>query len=118
MEFEFKKQYQLKRRLEQFQKIKQDYPNKIPIILERGQKCSINKIIKNKYILSKELTISEFIKIIREKLELEPERALFFLANSKYSISNSENLGEVYKKYKDKEDGFLYMTYSEELVFG
>ena len=118
MDFEFKKQTSLEKRIEQFEKIKKEYPNKIPIILERSQKCSINKIIKTKYILSNELTMSEFIKIIREKLELEPERALFFLANGKYLVSGSEILSEVYDKYKDSEDGFLYLTYSEEIVYG
>ena len=118
MDFEFKKQTSLEKRIEQFEKIKKEYPNKIPIILERSQKCSINKIIKTKYILSNELTMSEFIKIIREKLELEPERALFFLANGKYTVSGSEDLAQVYDKYKDSEDGFLYLTYSEEIVYG
>ena len=118
MDFQYKNQYSLQKRLEQFKKLKKEFPNKIPIILERGQDCTINKIIKTKYILSGELEIAEFIKIIRDKLEIEPTRALFVLANGKYSISNADNLGEVYKNYKDKEDGFLYMTYSEELIYG
>ena len=118
MEFEFKNKNPLEKRKEQFNKINNEYEGKIPIILERANKCTINKVIKTKYILSNTLTLAEFIKIIREKLELEPERALFFLANGKYSISTNENLGNIYEKYKDKEDGFLYMTYSEEIVYG
>ena len=118
MEFEFKKQTPLEKRIEQFKKIQKDFPNKVPIILERSQKCTINKIIKTKYILSNELTMSEFIKIIREKLEIEPERALFFLANGKYSLSGSEDLAQLYEKYRDNEDGFLYLTYSEEIIYG
>ena len=118
MEFHFKKQYPLEKRKEQLKEIQKDYPNKIPIILERGQLCTINKIIKTKYILSRELTMNGFNKIIRDKLEFESTRALFILANGKYVIAGSDNLGEIYKKYKDKEDGFLYMTYTEEIVFG
>ena len=118
MDFEFKKTNSLEKRLEQLEKIQKEYPDKIPIILERANKCTINKIIKTKYILSNTLTMAEFIKIIRGKLELEPERALFFLANGKYSLSSNEDLGQVYEKYKDSQDGFLYMTYSEEIVYG
>ena len=66
----------------------------------------------------KELTIAEFVKIIREKLELNPDRALFFLVNGKHSLTMTEELGHAYEKYKDKNDGFLYMTYSEEMVYG
>ena len=88
------------------------------MILERAKNCSINKTIKTKYILSREVTMTEFIKIIREKLELSPERALFFLVNGKHSLTLTEDLGQVYDKFKDKSDGFLYMTYSEEIVYG
>ena len=118
MDFEFKMKNSPEKRIEQFEKIKKEYQNKVPIIIERSQNCSINKFIKTKYILSDDITMSEFIKIIREKLELEPERALFFLANGKYTVSGSEDLAQVYDKYKDSEDSFLYLTYSEEIVYG
>ena len=118
MNFEFKQKNTLEKRKEQFDKIKKEYPEKIPIIIERANNCSINKIIKTKYILSKSLTMAEFIKIIRTKLEIEPERALFFLANGKHTVSSNDSLGQIYDVQKDKEDGFLYMTYSEEMVYG
>ena len=54
--------------------------------------------------------MAEYIKIIRGKLELEQERVLFFLGNGKNSLSFNEDLGQVYQKYKDSEDGYLYMT--------
>ena len=118
MEFEFRQKNTLEQRIEQYEKIKNNYADKIPIILERGNNCTINKIIKTKYILSYSVTMAEFMKIIRGKLELDPERALFFLADGKYSLSANEDLGNVYEKYKDSQDGFLYMTYSEEIVYG
>ena len=62
--------------------------------------------------------MAEFVKIIREKLDLKPERALFFLVNGKHSVTMTEELGQIYEKYKDKSDGFLYMSYSEEIVYG
>ena len=68
--------------------------------------------------LSNTLTMAEFIKIIRTKLEIEPERALFFLANGKHTVSSNDSLGQIYELHKDKEDEFLYMTYSEEMVYG
>ena len=118
MEFDFKTNNSLEKRIKQYEKLKQEHPTKVPIILEKSLNCNLNQIIKSKYILSNDLTIAEFIFIIKEKLELEPERALFFLANGKYSISGNAILGDVYDRYKDKEDGFLYITYSEEVIYG
>ena len=64
------------------------------------------------------MTLAELIKIIRDKLEINPERALFILVNGKHSLTLTEELGQIYDKYKDKTDGFLYMTYSEEIIYG
>ncbi len=118
MEYDFKNNYNLEKRLRQYEKIKIEFPTKIPIILERASNCTLNKIIKSKYILSYDLTMSEFMNIIRDKLEIEPERGLFFLANGKYSLSGNDILGDIYEKYKDIEDGFLYINYSEEVIYG
>ena len=118
MDFQYKRNNSLERRKSQCNKILQNHPDKIPVILEKDKNCTLNKPIKTKYILSKEVTMAEFIKIIREKLELKPERALFFLVNGKNSVTMTEDLGNIYSKFKDQEDGFLYMTYSEEIVYG
>ena len=37
------------------------YPNRIPIIVEKGNKCTFNKISKNKYLAPKDLKMNEFI---------------------------------------------------------
>ena len=55
---------------------------------------------------------------IRAQLEIDEERAIFFLAKGKYILSGNEILRDVYEKYKDNKDGFLYISYSEELVYG
>ena len=118
MENNFKNNNDLEKRLRQFDKIKREYPTKIPIILEKASNCTLNKNIKSKYILSYDLTMAEFMSIIREKLELESEKALFFLADNRYSLLGNDILGEIYEKYKDKEDGFLYVTYTDEVIYG
>ena len=40
------------------------------------------------------------------------------IAKGKYSITGETTIDEVYKKYKDKEDNFLYIMYSTQLVYG
>ena len=118
MEFQYKNNNTLESRRSQYRKIIDNHPDKVPVILERDKRCTINKTIKTKYILSREVTMAEFVNIIKEKLNLNPDRALFFLVNGNRSITMTEELGHIYDKYSDKEDGFLYMSYSEEVVFG
>ena len=118
MEYEFKNNNTLERRINQYNKLKKEYPTKIPIILEKSNNCRLNQIVQSKYILSNDLTMAEFINIIKNKLEIEPDRALFFLAKGKFTISGDEILGDIYDRYKDNDDGFLYITYSEEVVYG
>ncbi len=77
-------------------------------------------IYKTKYLVKRELTVDKFIAVIRNKLELEINDALFmFVYNKegKTALITSMNFGDLYDKYKD-EDGFLYMMYTNEKVWG
>ena len=42
---------------------------------------------------------------------------IFLLAEGKFMMKQSASLKEMYDKYKD-EDGFLYLIYAEENVYG
>ena len=43
---------------------------------------------------------------------------LFFTAKGKYTLLGTKSIGQVYKDFKDKGDGFLYIAYTTELVYG
>ena len=45
-------------------------------------------------------------------------KLFFLLANGKYSLTGDTNLIEVYDKYKDKDDGFLYIAYASQVTWG
>ena len=60
------------------------------------------------------MTVSQFSFIIRRKLELAKEAALF----GKVSIVGNQTMSEVYENHKDTEDGFLYITYTSQLTWG
>lgn len=94
------------------------YPDKVPVICEKAPGAKINDIDKTKYLVSNELKLIEFIDIIRTRLSLENDSALFIIIGGKHCVSNEMYIGEIYKKYQDPEDGFLYMHYSSELTFG
>lgn len=72
---------------------------------------------KRKFLVPQELTMSQFLMIIRNRLRLHPSRALFLLVNERSMVSLSKTLSEVYEEHKHL-DGFLYVTYASQEVFG
>lgn len=63
------------------------------------------------------LSVSQFLGIIRNRMKLGPSKALFLLINNRTMISISRTVGQIYEEYKEH-DGFLYVTYASQEVFG
>ena len=115
MKFSFQTNYSLKQRLEESKRILDKYPDKIPIIVETNDK-EIPPLLKTKYLTPKDLTFGQFIHVIRGKLNLPPEKALFMFVNN--TIPSTSNLIEsIYDKEKYK-DNFLYISVNSENTFG
>lgn len=56
--------------------------------------------------------------IIRRKLNMKKEQGLFLMVNDgKDIVKANQNLEQVFNTYKD-EDGFLYILYTQEDMFG
>ncbi len=120
MNFKFKEQNpdSKKRRIES-DKIRDKYPERVPIICERASNSkNIRVIDKSKYLVPKDLTVSQFSFIIRKRLEISKDAALFLLVCGKHSITGDTSISEIYEKYVDKDDGFLYIAYTSELTWG
>ena len=117
-DFNFKKTFKLEERKKKFEDIKKMYQSHIPIICEKDPRCTLKEIPKSKYLYSSGASGAEFMNQIRKKLELVPDKGLFLLANGKYLIPLNKYLYEIYEKYKDPEDGFLYIIYTEEQFLG
>ena len=119
MEFRFKQENKVEIRKGNCDKIRQKFPDKIPIICEKDPKArTLRDIDKTKYLVPNDLTVSQFNFMIRKRLEINKEEAFFLLANGKTALSGDNNLNDIYKRYKDKDDGFLYIAYSSELTWG
>jgi len=83
---------------------------------KKSPKARVADVDKKKYLVPAELTVGQFIFIIRKRINLRPEEALFFFVNGSIP-STSNTMGEVYQQNHD-EDSFLYMMYSDESVYG
>ena len=116
----FKKKHTLEVRKKESKRIMAQYANRIPIIVERADKSDLVLIDKNKYLTPDKLTAGEFMYVIRKRITLKPEQALFMFAvtaHGNYLLTPQMLLAQTYKENKD-EDGFLYITYSSENSFG
>jgi GABA(A) receptor-associated protein len=114
--FDFKNKKSYEERIEESNKIIKKYPDRIPIVVEKSKKSNVQNIDKNKYLVPNDMTLSQFLYIIRKRIKLETSEALFFFINNTI-CNNTLLLSEVYNKFKDK-DGFLYIEYSTENTFG
>ena len=113
----YKKNNSLEKRSKESENIIKKYPNRIPVIVERSEKCKeINDIDKNKFLVPNDLTMNQFIYVVRKRLKLSSEKALFVFINDKL-MPNSRTLYEIYQEEKE-EDDFLYMKYASENTFG
>ena len=117
-QFNYKIQFNLEERKKDFEKAMKNCTNKIQVIIERGYNSTLKQIKKTKYLLPSDLKIGELMRLIHNKLELNYKTAIFLLVASKFAITGSELLSEIYKKYKDKDDKFLYISYVEQQTFG
>jgi GABA(A) receptor-associated protein len=119
MEFEFKKQFDLSTRKLECQNTLQKHPDRIPVICEKAPNSSIETIQKTKYLCPFDMSVNQFTFIIRQKLNLAETASLFLLVGGgKSAITGNQTMSEIYETYKDKEDGFLYITYASEIIWG
>lgn len=115
--YEFKMQHSFDKRKEESSRLIKKFPNKIPIILEKSDSSALPRINKQKFLLPKDITIGQFIYIIRSKIKLDASQSIFIFINNYVIPSTNQTIGDVYIDHADK-DGYLYITYSAEQTFG
>lgn len=113
----FKEQHSFAQRQIEALRIREKFPSRIPVIVERSpQSKHIPNLDKSKFLVPGDLTIGQFIFIVRKRLTLPSEMALFLFVNGTLPTTGSF-MKELYTSFADR-DGFLYCLYSGENVFG
>lgn len=98
--------------------IRTKHPDRIPVIVEkRSGDSSLPDIDKKKFLVPSDLTIGQFMYVIRKRIKLAPEQAIFLFVSQGTLPPSAMSLQTCYDAHCD-EDGFLYMTYSGENFFG
>ncbi|XP_057244844.1 gamma-aminobutyric acid receptor-associated protein-like [Malurus melanocephalus] len=86
------------------------------VIVEKAPKARIGDLDKKKYLVPSDLTVGQFYFLIRKRIHLRAEDALFFFVNNVIPPT-SATMGQLYQEHHE-EDFFLYIAYSDESVYG
>lgn len=98
MKFRFKEETPADQRKQEAEKIRVKYPERIPVgyfqaffslfsypffkvVVERVPKSQIPDIDKRKFLVPNDITIAQFMWIIRKRIQLAPEKAIFLFVN-------------------------------------
>lgn len=97
-------------------KIREKYPDRVPVMVSRAKGSSLNDIDKKKYLVPLDMTVGQFISLIRQRIKISPDKAIFIFINNILPPTSALMIN-IYNEMKHG-DGFLYVCYNGESVFG
>ena len=116
MQSKYKTAHSLDYRKAEADKVRDRHPDRLPVICEKVEGSAIQDLDKNKFLVPSDLTVGQFVLVVRKRVLLEPEKAIFLFIGDSVP-PNGAHMSDLYAKHKD-EDGFLYVKYSGENTFG
>ncbi|XP_054716699.1 microtubule-associated proteins 1A/1B light chain 3A-like [Uloborus diversus] len=114
----FKERRSLTLRRQEALDIKEKFPRKLPVIVEKadGEK-NLPDLDRSKFLVPDDMTMSQFVGIVRSRLRLKQNQAFYLMVKNRCLTTLSRNMAEVYWEHKDL-DGFLYTTYTAQEMYG
>jgi len=115
----FIEQYSFFERSKESERIMDKFTDRIPVICEKNRHdLGCPDIDKHKYLVPHNITLGQFMYVIRKRIQLPPSSALFlFVGDDATVLPVNLEMEYIYHRFKNK-DGFLYILYSRENVFG
>lgn len=116
MRSQFKDEHPFEKRKEEAMRITGKFTDRIPVICEKVKNSDIQDVDKRKYLVPGDLSVGQFVYVIRRRIKLPSEKAIFIFVND-ILPPTAALMSTIYEEHKDK-DGFLYVLYSGENTFG
>ena len=112
----FKADHPFEKRKGEAARIRDKYPDRIPVIVEKADKSDVPENDKKKYLVPVDLSVGQFVYVIRKRLKLSAEKAIYIFVKNVLPPT-SAIMSALYNEHKD-DDGFLYIKFSGENYFG
>lgn len=97
----------------EFEKINGKFPDHIPIIVFTDNNI---KLDKHKYLVKDDMTVGQFMYVLRKRIDLNEHEATFLFVRNKI-VTPTDMLNILYKQYKE-DCGFLFLYLNKESTFG
>lgn len=104
MKFQYKEDHPFEYRKKEGEKIRKKYPDRVPVIVEKAPKARVPDLDKRKYLVPSDLTVGQFYFLIRKRIHLRPEDALFFFVNNTIPPT-SATMGQLYEDNHEEDIG-------------
>lgn len=115
---QFQQNHSFQKRAEEANRILSKYPDRVPVIVEKDYRCKdIPDIDRKKYLVPDDLSIANFMYVIRKRIKLSPEKSLYLFVDGTNMVPTSQLVRQVYQDYSSP-DNFLYIIYAGESTFG
>lgn len=98
-------------------RIRQKYPTKIPVIIESGAITLKDIRFGMPIVIERGTSIAQLQRFVRDQLGIRGYEAIYLFVANKVIASGTSTLGSLDQIYCDS-DGFLYIKYISENVFG
>ncbi|TNN58793.1 Gamma-aminobutyric acid receptor-associated protein-like 2 [Liparis tanakae] len=95
MKWMFKEDHSLEHRCIESAKIRNKYPDRVPVIVEKVSGSQIVDIDKRKYLVPSDITVAQFMWIIRKRIQLPSEKAIFLFVDKTVPQSSLSELWKV-----------------------
>lgn len=76
----------------------------VQVICEKVEKSDIATIDKKKYLVPADLTVGQFVYVIRKRIKLSPDKAIFIFVDEVLPPT-AALMSSIYEEHKD-EDGY------------
>jgi GABA(A) receptor-associated protein len=112
----YKREKSLQERREESSNILRRYAGHVPVIVDKDPRARLPDIERQKFLVPSDLSIGQFVYVVRKRIDLQPSDAIFLFVNRKLPPPNA-TMGQLYGENRD-EDGFMYCTYSSDTAYG
>jgi len=112
----FKQRYQLSERKTSSKKLREQFSDRIPIIIEVAPSSKIT-LSKHKFLVPENITLGYFMSIIRKYINILSNESIFVSCENNIIPTMTISILELYTKYCN-DDGFLYLYITSENTFG